>query len=224
MSTAGGGRQRAACDRLPRSWSAPPKPASPAKCAGCALPAAGRGRGALSPARCAAPPRRQQPRLLGLGPRGPRPCRALGAAPRGGRRRGALSRRPLPPRWRLPAAVLAAFAAGVALAGEPEAIVDASRYFVQAKHLALLGRPPSSATGAARCPPGPTCRSRRCSTGWSSASAASTGCRADVHRRPVRAHGARDGADRRPALGEGPARAARCCCWPSPACSCTCRC
>ena len=50
-----------------------------------------------------------------------------------------LSRRALPDRWRLPAAVLAAFAAGVALAGEPEVVIDASRYFVQAKHLELFG-------------------------------------------------------------------------------------
>ena len=35
--------------------------------------------------------------------------------------------------------MLAAFAAGVALAGEPEAVIDASRYFVQAKHLELFG-------------------------------------------------------------------------------------
>jgi len=51
----------------------------------------------------------------------------------------ALSRRALPDRWRLPAAVLAALAAGVALAGEPEVVIDASRYFVQAKHLELFG-------------------------------------------------------------------------------------
>ena len=50
-----------------------------------------------------------------------------------------LSRRALPDRWRLPAAVLAAFAAGVALAGEPEVVIDASRYFVQAKYLELFG-------------------------------------------------------------------------------------
>jgi len=50
-----------------------------------------------------------------------------------------LSRRALPDRWRLPAAVLAAFAAGIALAGEPEVVIDASRYFVQAKHLELFG-------------------------------------------------------------------------------------
>jgi 4-amino-4-deoxy-L-arabinose transferase-like glycosyltransferase len=51
----------------------------------------------------------------------------------------ALCRRVPPPRLRLPAAALAAFLAGTALRGEPEAIVDASRYFVQAKHLALHG-------------------------------------------------------------------------------------
>lgn len=51
----------------------------------------------------------------------------------------ALSRRVLPGRWRLTAAVLGAFAAGVALTGEPEVVVDASRYFVQAKHLELFG-------------------------------------------------------------------------------------
>ncbi|HWR98477.1 MAG TPA: glycosyltransferase family 39 protein [Candidatus Methanoperedens sp.] len=51
----------------------------------------------------------------------------------------ALCRRSLPPRARLLAAVLAAFIAGVALSGEPEAIVDASRYFVEAKYLALNG-------------------------------------------------------------------------------------
>jgi hypothetical protein len=52
-----------------------------------------------------------------------------------------LSRRALPDRWGLPATVLAAFATGVALVGEPEVVVDASRYFVQAKHLALRGAP-----------------------------------------------------------------------------------
>lgn len=51
----------------------------------------------------------------------------------------ALCRRPPPQRLRLPAALLAAFVAGAALTGVPEAIVDASRYFVQAKHLALHG-------------------------------------------------------------------------------------
>lgn len=51
----------------------------------------------------------------------------------------ALSRRALPERWRLPAAVAAAFGAGIALAGEPEAVIDASRYFVQAKYFALFG-------------------------------------------------------------------------------------
>lgn len=50
-----------------------------------------------------------------------------------------LSRRALPERWRLPAAILAAFATGVALAGEPEVVIDASRYFVQAKYLELFG-------------------------------------------------------------------------------------
>jgi hypothetical protein len=50
-----------------------------------------------------------------------------------------LSRRGLPERWRLPAVVGASVAAGAALAGEPEAVVDAARYFVQAKHLALSG-------------------------------------------------------------------------------------
>ena len=50
-----------------------------------------------------------------------------------------LSRRPLPARWRLPSAVLAAFAAGVGLAGEPEMVIDASRYFVQAKYFDLFG-------------------------------------------------------------------------------------
>jgi 4-amino-4-deoxy-L-arabinose transferase-like glycosyltransferase len=50
-----------------------------------------------------------------------------------------LSRRALPGRWRLPAVVCAAFAAGIALAGEPEAVIDASRYFVQAKQLELSG-------------------------------------------------------------------------------------
>ncbi|MHB8836038.1 MAG: ArnT family glycosyltransferase [Candidatus Methylomirabilia bacterium] len=49
------------------------------------------------------------------------------------------SRRALPERWRLAAAVLAAFAAGVALSGEPEVVIDASRYFVQAKYLELFG-------------------------------------------------------------------------------------
>ena len=51
----------------------------------------------------------------------------------------ALCRRAPPARLRLPAAALAAFLVGTALRGEPEAIVDASRYFVQAKHLALHG-------------------------------------------------------------------------------------
>ena len=51
----------------------------------------------------------------------------------------ALSRRAVTERWRPAMAALAAFAAGVALHGEPEAIVDASRYFVQAKHLAQHG-------------------------------------------------------------------------------------
>jgi len=50
-----------------------------------------------------------------------------------------LSRRALPGRWRLPAAIIAAFCAGIALAGEPEVVIDASRYFVQAKHLELFG-------------------------------------------------------------------------------------
>jgi len=50
-----------------------------------------------------------------------------------------LSRRALPVRWHLPAAVFGAFAAGVALTGEPEVVIDASRYFVQAKHLRLFG-------------------------------------------------------------------------------------
>lgn len=50
-----------------------------------------------------------------------------------------LSRRALPDRWRLAATVLAAFTAGVALAGEPEVVIDASRYFVQAKYLELFG-------------------------------------------------------------------------------------
>ena len=51
----------------------------------------------------------------------------------------ALSGRALPERWHLPAALFGAFAAGIALAGEPEVVVDASRYLVQAKHLELLG-------------------------------------------------------------------------------------
>jgi len=50
-----------------------------------------------------------------------------------------LSRRALAERWYLPAAVLAAFSTGIALAGEPEVVIDASRYFVQAKHLELFG-------------------------------------------------------------------------------------
>lgn len=50
-----------------------------------------------------------------------------------------LSRGTVPPRLRLPAVVLAAFAAGISLVGEPEAVIDASRYFVQAKHFALFG-------------------------------------------------------------------------------------
>ena len=50
-----------------------------------------------------------------------------------------LSRRELPGRWRPAAAVLAAFTVGVALAGEPEVVIDASRYFVQAKYLELFG-------------------------------------------------------------------------------------
>lgn len=50
-----------------------------------------------------------------------------------------LSRQALPDRWRLTAAVLGAFTAGIALAGEPEVVIDASRYFVQAKHLELFG-------------------------------------------------------------------------------------
>jgi len=50
-----------------------------------------------------------------------------------------VSRLTLPDRWRLPATVLAAFAAGLALAGEPEVVIDASRYFVQAKHCELSG-------------------------------------------------------------------------------------
>ena len=50
-----------------------------------------------------------------------------------------LSRRGPPDGWRLPAAVLAAFSVGLALAGEPEVVIDASRYFVQAKHLELFG-------------------------------------------------------------------------------------
>jgi 4-amino-4-deoxy-L-arabinose transferase-like glycosyltransferase len=53
----------------------------------------------------------------------------------------ALCRWTLPGQLRLPAAVLAAFVAGAALRGEPEAIVDAARYFVQAKELARLGLP-----------------------------------------------------------------------------------
>jgi hypothetical protein len=50
-----------------------------------------------------------------------------------------LSRLEPPIRWRLPAVLLAALAAGLALAAEPEAVIDAARYFVQAKHLALHG-------------------------------------------------------------------------------------
>jgi 4-amino-4-deoxy-L-arabinose transferase-like glycosyltransferase len=50
-----------------------------------------------------------------------------------------LSRRTPPERWRLPAVVFGAFAVGVALAGEPEVVIDAARYFVQAKHLELFG-------------------------------------------------------------------------------------
>ncbi len=50
-----------------------------------------------------------------------------------------LSRRALPERWRLLAAALAVFTAGIALSGEPEVVIDASRYFVQAKHLELFG-------------------------------------------------------------------------------------
>jgi hypothetical protein len=50
-----------------------------------------------------------------------------------------LSRRALPGRWCLPGAVVAAFIAGVAASGEPEVVIDASRYFIQAKHLELFG-------------------------------------------------------------------------------------
>lgn len=50
-----------------------------------------------------------------------------------------LSRSALADRWCLPAAILAVFSAGIALAGEPEVVVDASRYFVQAKYLELFG-------------------------------------------------------------------------------------
>lgn len=50
-----------------------------------------------------------------------------------------LSRVALPRRWGLPAAVAAAFCVGVALAGQPEVVIDASRYFTQAKHLELFG-------------------------------------------------------------------------------------
>ncbi|HEY5998335.1 MAG TPA: glycosyltransferase family 39 protein [bacterium] len=42
-------------------------------------------------------------------------------------------------RWRVPLVALAAFGLGVALAAEPEAIVDAARYFIEAKYLALHG-------------------------------------------------------------------------------------
>ena len=52
-----------------------------------------------------------------------------------------LSRRSLPERLNIPVAVVAAFTAGIALVGEPEVVVDASRYFVQAKHLELFGFP-----------------------------------------------------------------------------------
>lgn len=51
----------------------------------------------------------------------------------------ALSRHGLPDRWRLTATVAAAFAAGVGLAGVPEVVIDASRYFVQAKYLEISG-------------------------------------------------------------------------------------
>jgi hypothetical protein len=50
-----------------------------------------------------------------------------------------LCRRQAGVRWRLPLVALAAFAAGAALAAEPEAIVDAARYFTEAKYLALHG-------------------------------------------------------------------------------------
>jgi len=50
-----------------------------------------------------------------------------------------LTRRALPDRWCLPATVLAAFTVGIALAGEPEVVIDAARYFLQAKYLELFG-------------------------------------------------------------------------------------
>jgi hypothetical protein len=53
----------------------------------------------------------------------------------------ALCRTVLPARWQLSAVVAAAFAAGLSLAAEPEAVIDASRYFVQAKHFAVHGPP-----------------------------------------------------------------------------------
>jgi hypothetical protein len=51
----------------------------------------------------------------------------------------ALSRLVLPERLRLPALALCAFLAGLALRWEPEAVIDAARYFVQAKSLELGG-------------------------------------------------------------------------------------
>jgi hypothetical protein len=50
-----------------------------------------------------------------------------------------LARLRLPDRWQAPALVLAAFVAGLSAAGEPEAVLDAGRYFLQAKHLELHG-------------------------------------------------------------------------------------
>lgn len=48
----------------------------------------------------------------------------------------------VPRRLTVPALAAAAFLAGIGLSGTPEGIVDASRYFVQAKHLELHGPGP----------------------------------------------------------------------------------
>jgi len=50
-----------------------------------------------------------------------------------------LSRTALPARYQLPFLALLSFAAAVPFWGQPETIVDASRYFTQAKHLEVYG-------------------------------------------------------------------------------------
>ena len=199
------GAVRISCERLPRSGSTPGREAgrTTGRLRGRWSPLLLAAAGSLPPARRAAPPRRQQPHLVGLGSRGPRPRRALGAASRRGLRGvSAPSRRALPvalapPRGR---AVFAAFAAGLALAGEPEVVIDASRYFTQAKQLELFGPSvflPRLGRRTARLDR-PAAAGVPLRVGLSPLRRAPPAA-AGLHRRSLRADGIRDGAHRRTA-------------------------